>query len=186
MMTINDLKGRTYTADDFVFFWGHTDRTAGKGGAIGRECLSKWYMAPMMADGLYYNCMEQYLMAAKARVFGDRLTEERIMASYSQMEIKKLGRQVSGYDDAVWSGMRQRVSVDGNICKFGQNPRLMDFLLSTGDRIIAEASPKDSIWGIGLDASHPDSVVPGRWQGLNLLGFALMEVRDYLRRTFSS
>lgn len=178
MMTVKDLLGRRCAKSDFVFFWGHADRKAG----IGKQCLSQWYMAPMDIAGLHYNCMEQYLMAEKARTFGDVEAEAKIMAEYIQMAIKKLGRKVAGYDDDVWKAMRRHVSVRGNIYKFAQNPRLKDFLLSTGDKIIVEASPNDRIWGIGLDENSPDAAVPARWQGENLLGFALMEVRDHLRR----
>ena len=45
-----------------------------------------------------------------------------------------------------------------------------------------EASPYDNIWGIRLAASSPEAQDPMKWRGQNLLGFALMEVRDELRR----
>lgn len=178
MLTVNDIAKRNYTKEDFVFFWRHTDRQTT---AVGKHCLSQWYMASMTIGGVCYNCMEQYLMAEKARVFGDNVTETLIMAECNQMAIKKLGRQVAGYDDSIWKADRQGVSVRGNIYKFAQNPKLKEFLLSTGDKILVEASPKDRIWGIGLDENHPDAIVPARWQGENLLGFALMEVREHLR-----
>lgn len=179
MLTVSDITNRKYTKNDFVFFWGHTDRL---GTGVGKQCLSQWYMAPMTIDGVCYNCMEQYLMAEKARKFGDDDTESRIMAEYNQMAIKKLGRQVAGYDDEIWKADRQAISVRGNIYKFAQNPKLKEFLLSTGDKILVEASPKDRIWGIGLDENDQDATVPARWKGENLLGFALMEVREHLRR----
>lgn len=52
---------------------------------------------------------------------------------------------------------------------------------STGDKILAEASPYDTIWGIGLEASHPDVTCPEKWKGKNLLGKNLMQVRTELR-----
>ena len=55
-------------------------------------------------------------------------------------------------------------------------------LLSTGDSVLVEASPYDNIWGISLAASSPEAQNPVQWRGQNLLGFALMEVRDELRR----
>lgn len=164
------------TVDDFVFFWGHTDRST----LTGRECLSQWYARPFIVDGLCYGCMEQYLMAEKARAFGDSEVEAQIMLESNPMLIKKLGRRVANYDDAVWSAVRQQVAVKGNIEKFTQNADLRKFLLSTGDRIIAEASPYDRIWGIGLDEHSSDATRPERWRGQNLLGFALMEVRELI------
>jgi hypothetical protein len=68
-----------------------------------------------------------------------------------------------------------------NAAKFGQHESLKTFLLQTGDRILVEASPFDHIWGIGMAASHPDAEKPENWRGLNLLGFALMEVRSRLQ-----
>ncbi len=179
MLTVNDITGHRYSKDDFVFFWRHTGRQSE---GVGKQCLSQWYMVSMTIDGVCYNCMEQYLMAEKAHTFGDEDTEALIMAEYNQMSIKKLGRQVAGYDDEVWKADRQEISVRGNIYKFAQNPKLKEFLLSTGDKILVEASPKDRIWGIGLDENHPDAIVPSRWQGENLLGFALMEAREHLRQ----
>ncbi|MFO6230157.1 NADAR family protein, partial [Pseudomonas aeruginosa] len=70
--------------------------------------------------------------------------------------------------------------IAGNLGKFGQNASLKKYLLGTADRVLVEASPVDAIWGIGLAASDPLAAEPATWQGLNLLGFALMEVRRRL------
>lgn len=166
----------TWTRDDFVFFWGHEDR--GKG--LTKVCLSQWYQCPFVVEGQYYNCAEQYMMAEKARIFGDEEIRQQILAEYSQMAMKKLGRKVRDYDDEIWKEKRFDVVVKGNIAKFSQNEKLLDFLLSTDDKILVEASPKDTVWGIGLDESSPEAIQPRKWIGENLLGFALMEVRDIL------
>lgn len=172
------MNTKQYTRDDFVFFWGHRNRKTGEM----QGCLSQWYMAPMVVDGQFYNCMEQYLMAEKARTFKDYETLEKIMVEHNQMAIKRLGRKVRNYENTVWARIRQDVSIHGNLCKFAQNPRLKEFLLSTGDKILVEASPKDTIWGIGLDEKAPEVIDPSKWKGKNLLGYALMEVRTRLRQ----
>ena len=69
-----------------------------------------------------------------------------------------------------------------NLLKFSQNQNFKDFLLSTGDKILVEASPYDRIWGIGMLETDNRAENPLLWNGENLLGFALMEVRDQLRR----
>ena len=166
----------TLNRDDFVFFWGHEDR--GKG--LTKVCLSQWYQCPFVVEGQYYNCAEQYMMAEKARIFGDEEIRQQILAEYSQMAMKKLGRKVRNYDDEIWKEKRFDVVVKGSIAKFSQNEKLLDFLLSTGNNILVEASPKDTVWGIGLDESSPEAIQPRKWKGENLLGFALMEVRDIL------
>ena len=121
------------------------------------------------------------MMAEKARLFNDVDTLQRIMRSYEPMEQKKLGRRVQGYEDAVWKEHCIDVVVKVNVAKFSQNSKLRDFLLSTGDKILVEASPKDEIWGIGMEESSPEAINPRKWPGKNLLGFALMEVRDIIR-----
>ena len=169
--------GKVLKREDFVFFWGHTARKD----KDARACLSQWWLCTFEVDGVYYNCTEQYMMAEKARLFGDIDTLERIQSSYEPMEQKKLGRRVRGYDDPVWRSHCFEAVVRGNIAKFSQNEKLHDFLLLTGDKILVEASPKDAVWGIGLEETHPDAINPRRWPGTNLLGFALMEVRDELK-----
>ena len=104
-----------------------------------------------------------------------------ILAADSPKEIKRLGREVRGYDPARWEAARFAIVVEGNAAKFGGHDALRGFLLGTGDRLIVEASPVDRVWGIGLAASDGRAGDPRRWRGLNLLGFALMEARAALR-----
>lgn len=129
-----------------------------------------------------YLCMEQYMMAGKAELFGDQEIRERILKCNNPKEIKALGRKVRGFDQKVWDRFKYAIVLNGNWCKFSQNRNLREFLLSTGDYILVEASPYDSIWGIRLAADSPEAQDPMKWRGQNLLGFALMEVRDELRR----
>jgi ribA/ribD-fused uncharacterized protein len=82
----------------------------------------------------------------------------------------------------MWNQHRREIVMAGNYQKFTQNTALREFLLTTGDRVLVEASPLDKIWGIGLAADHVDAPQPEKWPGLNLLGFALMQVRDRIRQ----
>ena len=168
---------RTFARDDFVFFWGHTDRQE----SVDKTCLSQWYMCSFMVEDVYYSCAEQYMMAEKARIFSDDDAWQQIMASYDPMTIKKLGRKVRNFNAYVWKKNCQEVVKRGNLAKFSLNPKLMEYLLGTGDKILVEASPKDKIWGIGLAEDDPEACNPRLWQGENLLGFTLMKVRDMLR-----
>ena len=170
--------GKVLQREDFVFFWGHIARTEKQT----KACLSQWFPCSFLVDDIYYNCAEQFMMAEKARLFHDEDALHKIMQAYDPMEQKKLGRRVQGYEDAVWKACCYDVVVRGNVAKFFQNEKLHDFLISTGDKVLVEASPKDSVWGIGLDENSPDAINPQRWQGTNLLGFALMEVRDILTK----
>ena len=163
---------------DFVFFWGHHAKTQEQ---TTKACLSQWFPCHFEVDGQTYNCAEQFMMAEKARVFGDEAVRQMILNESEPQTIKQLGREVKAYDDAILRSVRYEVVVKGNLHKFAQNAALRQYLLSTSDRILAEASPFDNIWGIGIDEHHAEAIQPAKWKGLNLLGFALMEVRTTLK-----
>lgn len=105
----------------------------------------------------------------------------QIMECVNPRAVKALSRQVRNYNDDIWNAVRLAIVTEINYAKFNQNRNLKDLLLSTGDKVIVEASPYDRIWGIGLAPEHPDACTPSKWQGENLLGQALMKVRDRLR-----
>lgn len=163
---------------DYLFFWGHTVR---KGEASGSTCLSQWYPAAFTVNGVEYPTAEHWMMAAKARLFGDEATLAEILAAPTPAAAKKLGRKVAGFNSELWTAKNFEIVTNGNVHKFDQNPGLKEFLLGTGDRVLVEASPVDPIWGIGLAADHADAPDPEKWRGRNLLGFALMVVRERLR-----
>lgn len=165
--------------NQFCMFWGHHPA---KDGRITKSCFSQWWMSSFCAMEQEYCCMEQYMMAQKALLFGDMETYQKILDSTNPKEIKSLGRQVKGFEQAVWDKVKYSIVLGGNYCKFSQNYTLRAFLLSTAEKILVEASPCDQVWGIGLSADAPDAENPLAWLGENLLGFALMEVRDELRR----
>ncbi|RSK46619.1 NADAR family protein [Hymenobacter perfusus] len=162
-------------APKYLYFWGHTSR-----GELGKEVFSQWYPAAFELDGDTYATAEHYMMAEKARLFYDEATRQAILQAPHPDVAKRLGRQIQHFDEAVWNAERFAVVVRGNAAKFGQHPALRDYLRATGSRVLVEASPVDTIWGIGLAQDHPQAADPATWRGLNLLGFALMEVRDTL------
>jgi ribA/ribD-fused uncharacterized protein len=120
------------------------------------------------------------MMAEKARLFKDEETRAQILTAGSPKAAKELGRRVKRFDEQEWERVRFGLVVEGNLAKFSQNAGLGRFLLSTVDKVLVEASPVDRIWGIGMAADDEQSENPEGWRGLNLLGFALMEVRDRL------
>ena len=162
----------------FLFFWGHQTN---KDGSISKTCFSQWWLSSFEVEGLTYKTAEHWMMAKKAALFNDSAILEKIIASNSPAEAKKLGREVKNYNETLWLAARFEIVKEGNYHKFIQNPELKTFLLNTKDRVLVEASPVDAIWGIGMTGDHKDVLNPEKWKGLNLLGFALMEVRDELR-----
>ncbi|MFO0737927.1 MAG: NADAR family protein [Labilithrix sp.] len=163
---------------DFLLFWGHTPKLPG---AVDKSCLSQWFPASFVLDGVTYRTAEHFMMAEKARLFRDDDALRVILEAATPADAKKAGRAVRGYDDQAWGKQRSLSVVKGNVAKFDQNEAMGAFLRSTGDSILVECSPRDRIWGIGMGASNPDARDPSKWRGQNLLGFALVAARAELR-----
>lgn len=155
----------------FVFFWSGWP--------------SQWHPSTFVVDGVTYSCAEQFMMAEKARLFGDRRTLAKILAATSPKEHKALGRGVSPFDEARWTGACREIVYRGNLAKFGQDEELGALLLATGTKTLVEASPLDRIWGIGLAAEDPRATDRSAWRGKNWLGEALMRVRADLVKAAS-
>lgn len=119
-------------------------------------------------------------------MFEDREIEEKILVSSNPKEIKELGREVKNFNEEIWNKKKYHIVVLGNYYKFVQNASLKKYLLNTDNKVIVEASPYDNIWGIGLKEGDDGIVEPINWRGKNLLGFALMEVRDIIKRTWAN
>ena len=143
--------------------------------------LSNWYPSPFTLDGVAFSSMEQYMMYRKAVCFGDDKVAAQILVTEDVAEIKTLGRLASGYDESLWNGVRQIVVYEGLLAKFSQNSELWEQLKKTGSAVLAECAVKDRIWGIGLSMHDSDRLDRAKWQGQNLLGYALMMVREKLR-----
>ncbi|MFC5721112.1 NADAR family protein [Streptomyces gamaensis] len=167
----------------YVYFWGHR---APRGGGVGPGCFSQWWPSPFTVDGVAYATAEHWMMAGKARLFGDAEAEARVLASGHPKQAKDAGRTVRGFDEEVWRRHRFALVVAGSVHKFGQDPALRAYLLGTGSRVLVEASPVDRIWGIGLAADDERAADPAQWRGANLLGFALMEARQRLAAASST
>ncbi|MFG2134310.1 NADAR family protein [Streptomyces sp. NPDC048751] len=162
----------------YLHFWGHRPRPDGR---VGASCLSQWWPSPFTVDGVEYATAEHWMMASKARLFGDADAERKAVAATSPAVAKKAGRLVRGFDESVWERERFGIVVEGSVHKFAAHADLREFLLGTGGRVLVEASPLDRVWGIGLAADDERAAHPEHWRGPNLLGFALMEARERLR-----
>ncbi|KAM7189567.1 protein of unknown function (DUF1768) domain containing protein [Naviculisporaceae sp. PSN 640] len=143
------------------------------GGGLGRETAEQ-----CDSGSIVFNCAEQFMMYCKAARFGDHATQRKILLSKDPKEQKKLGRMTSGFEDASWDEVKYNVVVVGNMAKFGQNKHLMKVLLDTIGRELAEAASKDRVWGIGFTANNARKNPSREKWGQNLLGKALMEVRE--------
>ena len=176
MKNITELKQQLQKGKKFnyLFFWGHRQKTEG---VVDKSCFSQWFPMGFTIDEVYYKTAEHYMMAEKARLFDASMVEHILKAS-SPNEVKKLGRKVKNFDDALWRERAFDAVIEGNMAKFSQNHKLKAFLLSTNKKVLVEASPYDKVWGIGMVEQDERASSPLKWDGDNKLGFALMVVRD--------
>jgi len=163
---------------DYLCFYGHRPSDDGE---LTDACFSQWWGAPFDVDGVTYDTAEHWMMASKATLFGDAEMHAKILVAPSPAAAKKLGRAVRGFDESTWKRHRFDLVTKGNVAKFSSTPELKRYLLDTGETILVEAAPRDTIWGVGLGVSNPAASDPTRWRGSNLLGFALVRARHVLR-----
>lgn len=161
----------------FIFFWNHEPQ---QDGVINQCCLSQWWPASFVYSGVHYQTAEHFMMAQKALLFEDHETFHEILVASTPKEAKRLGRTIKNFDSETWKKERSFIVLRGNLAKFGQNEQLEEYLLDTLDYILVEASPYDSIWGVGLAEEDTRIQDVKNWKGLNLLGFALMQARLWL------
>lgn len=161
--------------DTHVFFWGGE--------------FSNWYECPFKYKGLSFSNTEQAFMWEKAIFFNDMETAEKILRTPNPKENKALGRRVKNFDVERWMINSFTFMVAVNYAKYSQKnennkhfrcEKAREILLSTGDKILVEASPYDKIWGIGLHWNDDDCLDETKWKGMNLLGKALMQVRKMI------
>ena len=163
----------------FLFFSEYTNNSHN----VNKTCFSNFYPAQFVDDkGITFHNSEQYLMYHKALLFNDIQIANNILSVKTPSTIKKLGRAVRNFNESKWVECRRQIMGDGLYFKFNQNQDMKNFLLSTGDLILVEASPYDTIWGIGLSETNAMNTSEYQWRGQNLLGKSLMDIRAYFRQ----
>lgn len=143
--------------------------------------FSQWYPSEITIDGVTYNTAEQFMMAMKAQYFNDPETKAQIMATRNPAKQKSLGRQVKNFEASLWNVVSREYVYIANLAKFSEDTMKL-ILLGTGNKEIVEASPTDTIWGIGLGENDPRALDKSQWRGTNWLGEAIMRVRNDLRK----
>lgn len=143
--------------------------------------FSQWYKCSFVAFGIEFNCAEQYMMYMKAVIFDDLQTADKILEAKEPREQKELGRHVKGFNQERWDYLSRKVVYDASRHKFMQNEDLLEQLFTTDDCYLVEASPYDTIWGIGLSEDNPDAKNPEKWRGTNWLGDMLTLLREDIK-----
>lgn len=164
----------------YTFFWKN------------KSPFSQWYGSWMdngdakydgsfVIDGIKYITCESYMMAEKAKLFGDMEIHTKILETTHPRDVKAMGRLVKDFDLSVWEANCKQIVYDGNYAKFTQHPNLLKVLMDTGDTKILEASPFDKIWGLGLSEEDARKIPEKEWPGKNWLGEILTKLRDDLK-----
>lgn len=184
IFSINNLKEDYKNGKnlEYLFFSGYQPS---KDGSITKSCLSQWWKSDFRIDSNRYSCMEQYMMAEKARLFNDDEVLAKIMKSTNQLIMQELGGAVNNFDEKLWVKRRYSIILNGSYVKFVQNDELRQFLIGTKDRVLVYDSAHDKIWGICMN-DFDKKENPFTWEGENLLGFALMEVREEILRVYNN
>ncbi|MBC2579123.1 NADAR family protein [Clostridium sp. DJ247] len=184
ILSINNLKEDYKNGKnlEYQFFSGYQPS---KDGSITKSCLSQWWKSDIRIDSNSYSCMEQYMMAEKARLFNDDEALAKIMKSTNQMIMQELGGAVNNFDEKLWVKRRYSIILNGSYAKFVQKDELRQFIIGTKDRVLVYDSAYDKIWGICMN-DFEKKENPFTWEGENLLGFALMEVREEILRVYKN
>ena len=143
--------------------------------------LSNWYPSQIVVDGIKFSSVEQYIMYKKCEVFGDLDSAKKILATEDTKLQQTIGRNASGYVSNMWAGMRQVIVLRGLFAKFSQNEDLKQKLLDTDDAYLVECARTDKVWACGRRLDDDRRFDASQWDGQNILGFALMEVREMLK-----
>ena len=153
--------------DKYVFFYG--------------GALSQWHKVPIFYREIMFNCAEQAMMYHKAMLFNDTVTAQKILDTDSPKAQKALGRKVTPFNPKEWSRMSRLIVLEINYAKFSQHEDLKELLLSTGYKILVEASPFDKVWGIGRREGTEGIEDQKNWNGKNWLGYCLSDVKHMLQ-----
>ena len=135
---------------------------------------------PVEIDGQAYSCNEQYIQSQKAKLFADQKAYDDIMTSQDARDMKRKGRHIRNYNDALWKESSLQIIETCVRAKVSQNVAVKKYLLGTGDKMIGEGSP-DPFWGVGIHISDPKVLDINQWTGANVMGKTLMDVRSELK-----
>ena len=150
---------------DQYYFWG------------GSNPLSNFHKCDFQENDVSFTSVEQYFVYKKAHHFSDEVAKQKVLTLQDPVQIKRT--MIKGYDKAQWAPMSERVMEQGLSLKFHQDEGMKKALLATEHRELIEASPYDSMWGIGIGL-HSESLTDKTKWGSNRLGKLLMEIRERL------
>lgn len=130
-----------------------------------------------------FNSTTQYIAAAKATLFHDDETLEKILDEEDIQKQKQLDQQIKNYKADIWTQKCRQIVYNGTYDKFYQNDKIFSLLVSTENKTIVASMPTDRIWGVGMSCFDIKIKFKHNWKGKNWLGQVLMKIREDLRNS---
>jgi len=146
--------------------------------------LSLKWTVQIEFNGTMYHSAKQAILAEIAKKFNDQEHLAKIMLAESPDTVIYSVEDVPGdkeINEGKWNDMLRPLLYDVNIAKFTQYPELTTKLLETGNAIIGAYEPDDNIIGIGISITTEEAKHTENWTGQNLLGKALVDIRNKIR-----
>lgn len=130
-------------------------------------------------DQTFYN-VEQFLAFKKAELAQRDDLMQKALGTQCPVEAKAILNTLRNDNVEEWQKERHGVALKALRAKFNQNKTSRDYLCSTKDKQLGEAS-KNSCWGVGMALENQQITDITKWntEG-NLLGKILMTLRDEL------
>ena len=158
--------------DKYVFFW--------------REYFSNWAFTEnglkieVNGNEAEVPTSEHLFMLFKAQFFDDEDSVQKILTAPTPKDAKAIGRRVRNFNSEKWDRISDTEMSRALAIRYEQDSKFAKMLTDNKYRgkTFVEASPYDTIWGIGLDENDPDIENPDKWQGQNKLGKCLTALRD--------
>ena len=143
--------------------------------------LSLKWVVQIEFNATIYNSVYQALYAEIAKSFNDQDNLRKIMIADTPNAISYSLENVPGDADVnepKWNDLTKQLIMNINIEKFKQYPELTERLLQTKSATLGAYIPDDNLIGIGISLDNIQSKNPVNWTGQNILGKALMDIRE--------
>ena len=143
--------------------------------------LSNLRFTAIEQGGTTYPSLEHWFQYQKAMFCGDEETAQKILAARTPEGARGLGKKIKGPKVDAWVKEQQFARMrEGCYLKFTQNKGPRKYLFKTAGKTLVLCDPNDTTWGIGLSRFEPNSDIKEKWEGPNMLGKILGDVRDDL------
>ena len=131
----------------------------------------QWARLGFRVGDNYFSSAEKLFMHEKTLFASDLLKAREIMGEDRPWELRRLGREVRGLNEGDWRRRAPNVVYKGNRAKFLQNEGARRELFESRGKVLVEGI------GSGEWVRYGRNGDPRKWEGQNVLGRVLMQLR---------